>query len=162
MGYPFLVAVRTNRQGQHAWQFVRGSEGNATLCSTFEPFLFTQRDFTQTAITEINRDFDQGAVAVKIWKNIGERLQDVKGRYIMPDDAMFEPIYQDIAAIHKTQVAHVAESVYAFDCRFLATNDTLEYEGHKIQGLALLLPVLHKLYHDNAVQWFPGLPGSHQ
>jgi hypothetical protein len=29
--------------------------------------------------------------------------------------------------------------------------------GHIYQGLALPPPVLRKLFHDNAVRWFPGL-----
>ena len=54
------------------------------------------------------------------------------------------------------------ENTYAFDWRFFATNDTLENHGHTVQGLALPAPILKKLYHDNAIKWFPGiLPGSH-
>ena len=54
------------------------------------------------------------------------------------------------------------EEYYARDWRFLATNDTVDYEGRQVQGLALPASVLRKLYHDNAVQWFPGIvPGSH-
>jgi hypothetical protein len=49
------------------------------------------------------------------------------------------------------------ESTYTFDWRFFATNDTLESHGHKVQGLALPAPILRKLYHDNAVKWFPGI-----
>ena len=46
---------------------------------------------------------------------------------------------------------------YARDWRFLATNDTVEFEGAKGQGLALPDSVLRKIYHDNAVRWFPGI-----
>ena len=35
--------------------------------------------------------------------------------------------------------------------------ETFDYNGHKITGLGLPKPVLHKLYHDNAVKWFPGV-----
>jgi hypothetical protein len=49
------------------------------------------------------------------------------------------------------------ERTYAFDWRFFATNDNLQYNGHKVQGLALPMPILRKLYHDNAVKWFPGI-----
>jgi predicted TIM-barrel fold metal-dependent hydrolase len=281
-------------QRQQAWQFVRASDGRATLCSTFDPSLFARHDFSRTAIAEINRDFAQGAIAVKIWKTIGEQLQDAKGRYLMADDPVFEPTYKDIAAHDKTLVAHLAdpnsiweapnpaspdysyyhvshpewymyqrpnapskeailrardhvleinpklrvvgahlgsmesdfqqigqhldrypnfavdmaarmpymamqpraeiirfiekyqdrliyatdngfspyddvleavphwESVYALDWRFLATNDTIEYKGRKVQGLALPVPILRKIYHDNAVKWFPGILANGQ
>jgi predicted TIM-barrel fold metal-dependent hydrolase len=54
------------------------------------------------------------------------------------------------------------EESYANEWRFLATNDTVEFEGAKGQGLALPDSVLRKIYHDNAVRWFPGIyPGAH-
>jgi len=49
------------------------------------------------------------------------------------------------------------EEEYARDWKYIATNETVEYEGRKISGLALPLPVLKKLYHANTVRWVPGL-----
>jgi hypothetical protein len=282
-----------DKESEQAWQFVRASDGHATLCSTFNPFPYRQHGFTQTAIARIDHDFVQGAVSVKIWKNIGEQVKDAKGNYIMPDNPVFEPIYKDIAAHNRTLVAHLAdpntiweapnpaaadysyymahpewymykkanapskqaillardhlleenpnlrvvgahlgsmeadfnqlsqhldhypnfavdmaarmpyfvmharpdvivfiekyqdrliyatdngfsseakasetvqrwENSYAFDWRFLATTDWLVYRGHTVQGLGLPQPILRKLYHDNAIKWFPGImPNSH-
>ena len=256
------------------------------MCTTFDPFLYREPSFKKSAISEIDRDFDRGAPAVKIWKNIGEQVKDPKGDYLMPDNPVFEPIYQDIEAHNKTLVAHVAdpdsawqppnpaspdyeyyrdhprsymygkegvpskadilaardhlleknpnlrvvgahlgsmesnladlgqhldryqnfavdlaarmpyfemyprdtmiafitkyqdrliygtdngfrggtsksisdlESVYANDWRYFATNDTLSYKGKAVQGLALPPAILRKIYHDNAVKWFPGV-----
>jgi predicted TIM-barrel fold metal-dependent hydrolase len=272
---------------RQALEFVHSSENHAVLCTTFNPFPYARSGFSQQVISQINQDFDHGAVAVKIWKNIGEQVKNAKGDYIMPDDPVFEPIYQDITAHNKTLIAHVAdpntiweapnqeaadysyytehpewymynrpkapskeailvardhvlennpnlrvvgahlgsmeadfaqlsrhldkypnfavdvaarmpyivgkprvdivnfinkyqdrliyatddglaakanaarvaqnlEESYAFDWRFFATNDTLEYRGHTVHGLALPLPILQKIYHQNAVKWFPG------
>ncbi len=274
-------------------QVVHGSDGHAAFCTTFDPYKFRQRGFTQAAIRQINRNFDQGAIAVKIWKNIGMEIKDARGRYILPDNPIFEPIYKDIAAHHKTLIAHVAdpnsawdppnpaspdysyfrenpewymygkphpaskeqilrardrileenpqlrmvgahlgsmesdfqqlaqhldrypnfavdmaarmpyvmmqprasiiafiskyqdrllygtdlefsptanpqatvsewENYYARDWRFLATDDTVEYHGRKFQGLNLPQPILRKLYHDNALHWFPGILSAPQ
>ena len=52
------------------------------------------------------------------------------------------------------------ESSYAFDWRFLATDDTLTYKDRSVKGLALPESILRKLYHDNAVKWFPGVLSS--
>jgi predicted TIM-barrel fold metal-dependent hydrolase len=49
------------------------------------------------------------------------------------------------------------ESVYANDWRFLATSDTVEYKGKPVKGLDLPKAVLRKIYHANAVKWFPGI-----
>jgi predicted TIM-barrel fold metal-dependent hydrolase len=269
-------------------EVVHASDGRAAFCTTFDPYKFRQRGFARAAIRQINHNFQEGAVAVKIWKNIGMELKDAHGRYILPDNPIFEPIYKDIAAHHKTLIAHVAdpnsaweppnpaspdysyfrenpewymygkphpaskeqilrardhileenpnlrmvgahlgsmeanfqelaqhfdrypnfavdmaarmpyvmmqphtqviafitkyqdrllygtdlgfsptanpqatvrdwENYYARDWRFLATNDTVEYHGRKFQGLKLPQPILRKIYHDNAVHWFPGI-----
>jgi predicted TIM-barrel fold metal-dependent hydrolase len=89
--------------------FVQASQGHARLCVTFDPFAFQQKDFAQNTIRQLRQEFTGGAVAVKIWKNIGMELKTPDGRYVMPDDPAFEPIYREIAAENKTLVAHVAE-----------------------------------------------------
>jgi len=48
-------------------------------------------------------------------------------------------------------------STYARDWKFFSTDEIVEYMGHKYQGLALPRPVLRRLFHDNAVHWFPGI-----
>jgi|CZKZ01.1.fsa_nt_gi predicted TIM-barrel fold metal-dependent hydrolase len=276
-----------------ALNFIRSSSGRAVLCTSIDPFRMRKPGFTASAITGINRDFDHGAIAVKIWKNLGMEVKDAAGNYVLPDDPALMPIYKDIAAHNKTLVAHVAdpdsswappnpaspdysyynenpiwfmynkphpaskeqilrardhileqnpnlrvvgahlgsmeadfhvlaqhldrypnlavdlaarmpylallprtdaiafitkyqdrliygtdlefhardkvearmrywENSYARDWRFFATNDTVDFDGITGKGLALPDSVLRKIYHDNAVHWFPGIfPGSH-
>lgn len=92
-----------------AKSFVKDGNGRAVLCTTFDPFKFSDTGFPNEAIRQLNADFADGAVAVKIWKNIGMELKNSKGAFVMPDDPRFEPIYEDIAAHGKTLVAHLAE-----------------------------------------------------
>ena len=281
-----------NSELASARKFIQGTRGHASLCTTFDPFKFGQPNFAANAIQQLNEDFASGVVAVKIWKNIGMELKRPNGRYVMPDDPVFGPIYRDIAEHNKTLIAHLAEptscwqppnpnspdydyykehpewymylhpdhpskamilaardrllaenprlrvvgahlgsmetdvdmiaerfdrypnfavdmaarmeylmiqprekvrnflikyqsrvlygtdleflpnetaadavkewrETYARDWKFLATDETLEYHGRKIEGLALPSGVLKKIYHDNAVRWIPGiLPGK--
>lgn len=273
-----------------ALKVVHQSRGYAALCTSIDPFKFNQPDFAASAIRDLDRDFSDGAVAVKIWKNIGMELKDRDGRYVLPDNPAFEPIFADIEQHNRTLIAHLAEpdtawhppdpkaldysyyqenpvwymynrpgaptkqqileardhilrenpklrlvgahlgsmeddldglakrldrypnfavdtaarvihlvvmptdkvrafilkyqdrlvyatdlgvasntniqdaikeweDQYAEDWRFFATKDTFEYEGHKTQGVGLPEPVLRKLYHENAVRWFPGIVG---
>jgi hypothetical protein len=51
-------------------------------------------------------------------------------------------------------------STYARDWKFFATDQMVEYNGHTYAGLALPEPVLRKIFHDNAVHWFPGILGN--
>ena len=53
------------------------------------------------------------------------------------------------------------EDQYARDWRYFSTRDSFEYDGHKTQGLGLPPDVLRKLYHANAVHWFPGILEPH-
>ena len=102
---------RKNLQGQieDAEALVRSSGGHVALCTTFDPYKFGGGSFSADAIQQIDRDFAQGALAVKIWKNIGMEIKDSSGKYIMADDPTFEPIYKDIAAHGKTLMTHQAE-----------------------------------------------------
>ncbi|MFL6354327.1 MAG: amidohydrolase family protein [Bryobacteraceae bacterium] len=268
--------------------FVKGSNGHAVLCTTFDPFKFSDPAFAKQAIQQLNSDFADGAVAVKIWKNVGMELKDSKGAFVLPDDPRLQPIYQDIAAQGKTLVAHLAEpdscwqppnknspdysyyqqhpewymytkpdhpskqailqardrileknptlrvvgahlgsmetsvdeiarhldrypnfavdtaarviylvsqprdkvrqfmikyqdrilyatdlefyprqktdesisdwqARYMADWKFFSTDGTVDYEGHQVRGLHLPEQVLHKIYHDNALRWVPGI-----
>ena len=117
----------TEPQRQDALKFLASSMGHAQLCTTFDPFRFQSAGFSKEAIDSLNRDFDRGAVAVKIWKNVGMEIRTASGQYLMPDDPVFDPIYKDIAAHHKTLIAHVAEPDAAWDpkgfyARYYAAN----------------------------------------
>ena len=96
-------------QIEDAWKLVRSSKGHVALCTTFDPYKFNDASFPKEAIQQIERDFKDGAIAVKIWKNIGMEIKDAKGKYIMPDDPKFAPIYATIQKHGKTLMSHVAE-----------------------------------------------------
>jgi len=277
-----------NVQRKDAESMIQASHGHAALCSSFDPFQFNNPDFASSAIRRLNEDFANGAVALKIWKNIGMELKDKDGHYVLADDPRLEPIYRDIESHNRTLIAHQTEpdeawqapnpngldypyykehpiwymykqpaapkkqqildardhllaqnpklrmvgahlgsmeddldglaqrldrypnfavdtaarvvhlvvmpsdkvrafilkyqnrivygtdmefskdeasedvikeweAQYARDWRYFSTRDAFEYDGHKTQGLGLPPAVLRKLYHANAVHWFPGI-----
>lgn len=100
---------RLQPQIDDALSLVHASHGHIALCTTFDPYQFDSPSFAADAIQQIDRDFAQGAVAVKIWKNIGMEIKDAHGQYVMADDPKFEPIYEDIASHGKTLMTHLAE-----------------------------------------------------
>ena len=57
----------------------------------------------------IVKTFDDGAIGVKVWKNIGMAIRSKSGAYLLPDDASLLPIYEAIGRAGKTLVAHLAE-----------------------------------------------------
>ncbi len=96
-------------QVREASAVVHRNHGHAWLCTTFDPYKVNDADFAAQTVRQLNRNFAAGAVAVKIWKNVGMEIQRPDGKYVMPDDPVFAPIYRDIAARHKTLIAHLAE-----------------------------------------------------
>ena len=54
------------------------------------------------------------------------------------------------------------EDQYARDWHYFSTRATFDYDGHKTRGLGLPPAVLRKLYHANAVHWFPGIVELHK
>jgi predicted TIM-barrel fold metal-dependent hydrolase len=48
-------------------------------------------------------------------------------------------------------------NTYARDWKFFSTGQNVAYLGHTYRGLELPPSVLRKLFHDNAVRWYPGV-----
>jgi predicted TIM-barrel fold metal-dependent hydrolase len=84
-------------------------QGHVAWCTTIDPYVFDSPGYAARTIRELNEDFAHGAVAVKIYKSIGMEIRKADGTYLMPEDPVFKPIYQDIAAHNRTVVAHLAE-----------------------------------------------------
>jgi hypothetical protein len=96
-------------QQREALSIFRHTHGQAAWCSTFDADNFESPDFATTSIRLLNKTFEEGAVAVKVYKNIGMELRAKSGRYVMPDDPVFTPIFTDILLHNRTMVAHIAE-----------------------------------------------------
>jgi predicted TIM-barrel fold metal-dependent hydrolase len=60
-------------------------------------------------VSDIDADFERGAMAVKIWKDVGMVLRDPTGRFIRADDERFDPLFDHIALADKTLAAHLGE-----------------------------------------------------
>lgn len=284
----YLRSLDTERND--ALSFINSTAGHALLCATFDPFAVKDAASAKQAVAALNQDFARGAVAAKMWKNVGMEILDQSGKFVLPDDPRFEEVYRYLASQHKTLIIHAGdpdeawgmqspwgfvskyydsnpqwnmalkggtpkrkdildavdrvlvrhpdlrvvgahfgsledhldelalrldrypnfavdtaarlrrlvfqptdkvrafflkykdrilygtdlhvfpshaeesnsspwEKQYALDWRYLATGDTFEYQGHETQGLQLPREVLKKIYHDNAIQWIPGLEG---
>jgi predicted TIM-barrel fold metal-dependent hydrolase len=97
------------RQIDDAQALVQSSHGHIALCTTFDPYKFDSASFSADTSKQLDRDFAQGALAVKVWKNVGMEIKDGNGQFVMADDPKFQPIYEDIAAHGKTLMTHQAE-----------------------------------------------------
>jgi predicted TIM-barrel fold metal-dependent hydrolase len=104
-----------SKENDDVFEVARESQGHVSVCTTFDPYKINEPHFSEDAIRELNRSFDRGAVAVKLWKNVGMQIKDKSGRYVLPDNTLLSPIYRDIEAHNKTLVTHVADPNTAWD-----------------------------------------------
>jgi len=118
------------KQRQEAWSVVHASHGFARLCTSFDPYSFNQPNYARKVIRGLDQDFADGAIAVKLWKNVGMEIKDANGHYLMPDNPIFAPIFDDIAAHNKTLVAHVADPDSGWQPPNLASPDYEYYRDH--------------------------------
>jgi predicted TIM-barrel fold metal-dependent hydrolase len=82
--------------------------------STFDLTRRDQPGYAKQVIAWLDGTFNNGARGVKIWKEIGIDIKDRNGRFILPDDPMFDPIYAHIARRGKVLHAHLAEPIDAW------------------------------------------------
>ena len=98
---------------QHAWQLdvFRKSGGRVAWCSTFNAADFENPGFAARTNAMLDQTYADGAVATKIWKNIGMQIRSRDGRYLMPDDPALRPVLDHVEARGKTLLAHLAEPI---------------------------------------------------
>ena len=68
---------------------VHSTGRRAVLCTTFSPYEFEEPGFARRTIRQLDADFAQGAIAVKIYKVMGMEMKSKAGKYAMPDDPAF-------------------------------------------------------------------------
>jgi len=87
----------------------RDSGGTLAWASTFDARGFEEPNFAERTIARLRRSFEDGAIGVKIWKNIGMSIKAKSGAYLLPDDPALLPVYEAIQQADRTLVAHLAE-----------------------------------------------------
>ncbi len=82
--------------------------------STFDLLRRDEPTYVQEVTAFLDRTFKQGAIGVKIWKEVGIDIKSRDGKFILPDDPRFDPIYAHIAKRGKVLHAHLAEPIDAW------------------------------------------------
>lgn len=76
---------------------------------TFSVDSFGNPGFTNNIIKRINKCLDEGAIGIKIWKNIGMVLKDAEGKYVMVDDPAFDSIFNYLEENKIPVMGHLGE-----------------------------------------------------
>jgi predicted TIM-barrel fold metal-dependent hydrolase len=79
------------------------------FATTFSMHGFGAAGWTERTNQHIDDEIDKGALAVKVWKNIGMVEKDAAGRLIMLDDPGFDGVMAHLEARHVPLIAHQGE-----------------------------------------------------
>lgn len=63
----------------------------------------------EAVIKQLDSAFNNGALGIKVWKNIGMVYRDTADRFIMIDDPMFDPIIRFVKERDKMVLGHLGE-----------------------------------------------------
>jgi len=84
------------------------------FASTFDLTSRKESDYAESTIDWLESCVESGALMIKVWKDVGMEIKDEQGRFIMPDDELFDPIYRRVAQLGQPLIAHFAEPVAAW------------------------------------------------
>lgn len=89
-------------------------------------------NWVKNTINELEKNFKDGAIGVKVWKNIGMVFRDKNGELVMVDDPKLDPIFDFITKSKKTLVGHLGEPK---NCwlpldQMTVNNDRIYFEEH--------------------------------
>ncbi len=67
-------------------------------------------DYAERVIAGLERDLTSGgALACKVWKNVGMEVRKPDGDFVFADDALFDPIWAYLARVGKPLLFHIGE-----------------------------------------------------
>lgn len=101
-------------QHRMARRLARASKGRLPWIAALDDGSFARPGFAARALVDIDRALAEGARGVKIYKSIGMELRTEGGAYVLPDDAVFEPIFAALAQRGVPVYAHLAEPIAAW------------------------------------------------
>ncbi len=83
--------------------------GRVVYATTFSVNRWEQESWQEETITHIKNALLAGAVAVKVWKNIGMQLKDRNGDFVMIDHPRFDLILEFLEDNHIPLIGHLGE-----------------------------------------------------
>ncbi len=77
--------------------------------SSFSMNGWEEEGWMDKVLHQIETSMQNGALGIKLWKNIGMEIIKSDGTYLMIDDPFFYPLFQYLSDNHITVVAHLGE-----------------------------------------------------
>lgn len=104
---PFFKSLEEQRKT--VLQLSKDYPGKVKFITSFSVQNWQDEDWSAKAIKEIQSGIGQGAVGVKIWKNIGMDLRDEQGNFVMLDHLKFDPLFHYFEENNILIIGHLGE-----------------------------------------------------
>jgi predicted TIM-barrel fold metal-dependent hydrolase len=93
-------------QADHYCRLADAFPDRYAWCTTFDLPDFDNPRYADDVVARLERDFADGAIGCKIWKNIGMQVRSVEGEFVLLDDPILEPAIACIENSSKTLITH--------------------------------------------------------
>lgn len=103
-GYPPV-----DSQQYYALQQMHAFPGDFYYLTTFETATRFQPDWAERQLSYLKKSFSNGAIGIKVWKNIGMTIKDKDSNFIMIDNPMFDPVFNYLEQNHIPVCGHIGE-----------------------------------------------------
>ncbi|MGY5851416.1 amidohydrolase family protein [Salegentibacter sp. F14] len=104
---PFFESIED--QEKVIWKLQKKYPGRIQFITSFDFRDWGKDNFAQGAIAQIKRGLANGAVGVKIWKDVGFELHDESGNFVMIDNPVFDPIFKFLVENDILLIGHQGE-----------------------------------------------------
>lgn len=90
-------------------ELARATPRRFAWCTSFDLPRFGDREYAERVIAGLERDFSDGAVACKVWKNVGMQARDEHGDFVLIDHPILQPVFDHLERRAVPVILHVGE-----------------------------------------------------
>ena len=158
---PFFESIE--KQEEAILQLQKKYPGRLQDITSFDFRDWGKENFPQSAIEQIRRGLANGAVGVKVWKDVGFDLHDEAGNFVMIDNPVFDPIFRYLEENDILLIGHQGEPR---NCWLPLEEMTVDSDRNYFRDHPEYHMFLHKEYpsyeaqmqaRDNMLKKFPRL-----
>ncbi|GEO06489.1 hypothetical protein AAE02nite_41530 [Adhaeribacter aerolatus] len=163
-GYPTI-----SEQQDLALQHIKNYPDKLAYATTFSVQNWADANWAEASLQYIKNSMAQGAIGVKIWKNIGMELKDAENAYVMIDNPRFKPVLTYLEQQRIPVIGHLGEPKNCWlPLAEMTVNNNRSYYAKNPQYHMYLHPEApsyedHIRARDQVLAQYPQLPftGAH-
>lgn len=88
---------------------LKNNDGKFGYVASFRIRGIENADWLENTISHLEKSVNNGAVGIKVWKNIGMEYKDGEGNFVMIDDPRLDPVFDFLEKKNVTLVGHLGE-----------------------------------------------------